>query len=157
MMEMKIGRSTPMNDGTRGVGEDKRPPPILPSMTNSKIGKTNVPIAPSGSRRKILVSSQVSFQNPAFNLFRGASPLGLPYTLSRAPLRRRAPIAWLARFRSLASFIRRCPASYDRMECPVRRRNTSSSVGDSVRKSITGIACCARHWMTCDTSSSPLP
>ena len=28
---------------------------------------------------------------------RGASPLGLPHTLSRAPLRRRAPFAWLAR------------------------------------------------------------
>src|SRR6185295_10437335 len=28
---------------------------------------------------------------------RGASPLGLPDTLSRAPLRRRAPFAWLAR------------------------------------------------------------
>ena len=33
---------------------------------------------------------------------RGASPLGLPYTRSRAPLRRRAPFAWLARCRSLA-------------------------------------------------------
>ena len=33
---------------------------------------------------------------------RGASPLGLPYTLSRAPLRRRAPVAWLTRSRSLA-------------------------------------------------------
>src|SRR5262245_50408061 len=31
------------------------------------------------------------------SLIRGASPLGLPYTLSRAPLRRRAPFAWLAR------------------------------------------------------------
>ena len=31
------------------------------------------------------------------SLIRGASPLGLPYTLSRAPLRRRAPVAWLAR------------------------------------------------------------
>src|SRR6187200_2236629 len=30
-------------------------------------------------------------------LTRGASPLGLPHTLSRAPLRRRAPFAWLAR------------------------------------------------------------
>ena len=39
------------------------------------------------------------------DLNRGASPLGLPYTLSRAPLRRRAPFAWLARFaRSLAPF-----------------------------------------------------
>src|SRR6476646_6093629 len=32
-----------------------------------------------------------------FMLIRGASPLGLPHTLSRAPLRRRAPFAWLAR------------------------------------------------------------
>src|SRR6185503_9117309 len=30
-------------------------------------------------------------------VIRGASPLGLPYTLSRAPLRRRAPFAWLTR------------------------------------------------------------
>ena len=33
----------------------------------------------------------------ALDYFRGASPLGLPDTLSRAPLRRRAPFAWLAR------------------------------------------------------------
>src|SRR5215510_419648 len=33
---------------------------------------------------------------------RRASPLGLPYTLSRAPLRRRAPFAWLTRYRSFA-------------------------------------------------------
>ena len=31
------------------------------------------------------------------SFIRGAAPLGLPYTLSRAPLRRRAPVAWLAR------------------------------------------------------------
>src|SRR6185503_1731417 len=30
-------------------------------------------------------------------LIRGALPLGLPYTLSRSPLRRLAPFAWLAR------------------------------------------------------------
>ena len=30
------------------------------------------------------------------SLIRGASPLGLPDTLSRTPLRRRAPFAWLA-------------------------------------------------------------
>src|SRR5262245_23769593 len=43
---------------------------------------------------------------------RGASPLGLPYTLTRSPLRRLAPFAWFAslcslhsgRFASLASF-----------------------------------------------------
>jgi hypothetical protein len=39
---------------------------------------------------------------PETSLNRGASPLGLPYTLSRAPLRRRAPVAWLTRSRSLA-------------------------------------------------------
>jgi hypothetical protein len=32
-----------------------------------------------------------------FVFTRGASPLGLPDTLSRAPLRRRAPFAWLVR------------------------------------------------------------
>src|SRR5205823_569199 len=32
----------------------------------------------------------------------GASPLGLPYTLTREPLRRLAPFAWLASLRSLA-------------------------------------------------------
>src|SRR5262249_56234649 len=31
------------------------------------------------------------------SLIRGASPLGLPDTLSRSPLRRLAPFAWLAR------------------------------------------------------------
>ena len=36
-------------------------------------------------------------------LSRGASPLGLPDTLSRAPLRRRAPFAWLTRCRSSAA------------------------------------------------------
>src|SRR3954453_21011590 len=32
-----------------------------------------------------------------FNVIRGASPLGLPCTLSRSPLRRLPPFAWLAR------------------------------------------------------------
>src|SRR5262249_33191776 len=31
------------------------------------------------------------------SLIRGASPLGLPYTRPRSPLRRLAPVAWLAR------------------------------------------------------------
>src|SRR5262249_16820943 len=38
------------------------------------------------------------------SLIRGASPLGLPHTLSRSPLRRLAPFAWLARECSLASY-----------------------------------------------------
>ena len=36
-------------------------------------------------------------------VIRGASPLGLPYTRPRSPLRRLPPGAWLARCRSLAT------------------------------------------------------
>ena len=47
---------------------------------------------------------------------RGASPLGLPYTLSRSPLRRLAPFAWLARWRSLADDIFHTPAPITRAD-----------------------------------------
>src|SRR5882672_637146 len=46
----------------------------------------------------------VSNMSLLFN-YRGASPLGLPDTLSREPLRRLAPFAWLASLRSLASSV----------------------------------------------------
>src|SRR5437762_3703590 len=42
-------------------------------------------------------SSAISRPSDETSSNRGASPLGLPYTLSRAPLRRRAPFPWLAR------------------------------------------------------------
>ena len=45
-----------------------------------------------GSRRDAVNSAK------ELDCHRGASPLGLPYTRSRAPLRRRAPLAWLARY-----------------------------------------------------------
>src|SRR4029077_8484421 len=38
-----------------------------------------------------------------FSLVRGASPLGLPDSLTRSPLRRLAPFVWLASLRSLAA------------------------------------------------------
>src|SRR5262245_55426464 len=64
-------------------------------------------------------------QLPAPPIFlRGASPLGLPYTRSRSPLRRLAPIAWLTRSRSLAP---RDPTAsplglpYTRSRSPLRR------------------------------------
>ena len=47
---------------------------------------------------------------PVTSLIRGASPLGLPDTLSRAPLRRRAPFAWLTRWRSFADALVASPA-----------------------------------------------
>jgi hypothetical protein len=47
-------------------------------------------------RYSIALGSHDNETCPATNFFRGASPLGLPDTLSRAPLRRRAPVAVLA-------------------------------------------------------------
>ena len=50
------------------------------------------------SRRSLALGTSVRFMSClSTKLNRGASPLGLPYTLSRAPLRRRAPVVWLAR------------------------------------------------------------
>src|SRR5918996_1571240 len=56
-------------------------------------------------------------------LNRGASPLDLPYTLSRSPLRRLAPFAWLASLRSLASSQRASPLDlpYTLSRSPLRR------------------------------------
>ena len=57
--------------------------------------------AERGAGRASLVVRRVDVDDPHF-LNRGASPLGLPHTRSRAPLLRRAPFAWLVRCRSLA-------------------------------------------------------
>ena len=55
-----------------------------------------------GFGRATLGDAGSSWWTSCFN--RGASPLELPYTRSRSPLRRLAPFAWLASLRSLASF-----------------------------------------------------
>src|SRR5687767_12961673 len=47
--------------------------------------------------RGSLASARSRLYERTSSLTREASPLGLPYTLSRAPLRRRAPFAWLTR------------------------------------------------------------
>src|SRR5262249_46382072 len=66
------------------------------------INTSNAPSRPlAGSITRPPFNS--SFISP-LHLIRGASPLGLPHTLSRSPLRRLAPFAWLASQRSLASF-----------------------------------------------------
>src|ERR1700693_5496901 len=41
-----------------------RPPSSRPATTNTRTGKRIDPNAPNGSRRKILISSHVSFQSP---------------------------------------------------------------------------------------------
>src|SRR3954470_12569729 len=63
-----------------------------------------------GARNSVFASSKLVLRTHAMysgekriTYFRGASPLGLPYTLSREPLRRLAPFAWLASLRALAS------------------------------------------------------
>src|SRR4051794_17320696 len=51
----------------------------------------------------MIVSAGRMRRIPTLGIFiRGASPLGLPCTRSRSPLRRFAPCAWLASLRSLA-------------------------------------------------------
>ena len=52
---------------------------------------------PSGSVRSSREISEACGSHSRSSLIRGASPLGLPDTLSRSPLRRLAPFAWLAR------------------------------------------------------------
>src|SRR5688500_2271384 len=64
----------------RAASTARRPPSHLPA------------VAPATFVRKALRLGIVFLL-----LTRGASPLGLPDTLSRAPQRRRAPFAWLAR------------------------------------------------------------
>src|SRR5437762_1604517 len=54
-------RKTPAVESERGVG---RPPANRLTATKTRTGNKIDPNAPSGSRRKILISSQVSFQSP---------------------------------------------------------------------------------------------
>src|SRR3954470_24862337 len=83
-----------------------------------------------GARNSGLASSKLVLRTHAMysgekriTYFRGASPLGLPYTLSREPLRRLAPFAWLASLRSLASFFSRLASPEHRS---IRRREGGS-------------------------------
>src|SRR3982751_867247 len=49
------------------------------------------------SRGSLATLARIAVCEMRSGLVRGASPLGLPDTRSRAALRRRAPFAWLAR------------------------------------------------------------
>src|SRR6476661_235267 len=63
-MDAKMGRSTVRNAAApRGPPEGRRPR-SRPSTTNNTTGIATVPMNPSGSRTKILISSQVSVQSP---------------------------------------------------------------------------------------------
>src|SRR6266851_1300857 len=79
--------------------ESRRPPPPADCSRRQRpeAGSTSAP-AGSWPDRAAAPRDRVrgSFSN------RGASPLGLPYTLIRSPLRRLAPFAWLTRWRSFA-------------------------------------------------------
>src|SRR5712692_1185926 len=52
------------NSAEANPGGWSRPPMNRPATTNTRTGRMIDPNAPSGSRRKILISSQVSFQSP---------------------------------------------------------------------------------------------
>src|SRR5689334_20033341 len=62
--DAKIGRSTDTKRGMSGAPARTRGPSHRPNATKTSTGTTNVPINPSGSRTKILISSHVSFQSP---------------------------------------------------------------------------------------------
>jgi hypothetical protein len=57
------GRSAATKRGVSGLRAARGPPRRL-MMTNATIGIPMPPMTPSGSRRKILISSQVSRQRP---------------------------------------------------------------------------------------------
>src|SRR6478736_3837886 len=62
----KTGKLTATSVPPLDVGDRRArlPPAIRPSTTNAITGIAIVPKAPSGSRRKILISSQVSLSSP---------------------------------------------------------------------------------------------
>src|SRR5215467_2438494 len=62
--EAKTGSPTRTNSAVAISRGGSRPPMNRPTPTNTRAGRMIDPIAPSGSRRKILISSQVSFQSP---------------------------------------------------------------------------------------------
>src|ERR1017187_1052 len=60
----KTGSPTCMNP-VAAIAPGMRPPPNnRPATKNTRTGRIIEPNAPSGSRKKILISSQVSFQSP---------------------------------------------------------------------------------------------
>src|SRR5206468_12551833 len=74
------------------------------------------------------------FFSSLLGLSEGLSPLGLPYTLSHAPLRRRAPFAWLTpavspRQGAASRLLPPTPSTASRarpvLPAPVRARRTS--------------------------------
>ena len=75
----------------------------------------------------------------------------LPYTLSRAPLRRRAPFAWLASLRSLVSYYQQSHF-FDRLALGAwlafEKRNSrvaANAAPHSARRRRPSTALCAEH------------
>src|ERR1700688_1707486 len=63
--DTKTGSPTRRNPAAESEAGVSRPPANRPATTIPKTGSNIDPNAPSGSRRKILISSQVSFQSPS--------------------------------------------------------------------------------------------
>src|SRR5712675_1949429 len=64
LMLMKTAEKTGKLTRTRGEEAATLRPASRPRTTNITTGMPIVPIAPSGSRRKILISSQLNFTRP---------------------------------------------------------------------------------------------
>ena len=79
----------------RHAGRLRSGPPRIPARPDAGAASgLDFPILSEGLRPS---DSHTRALTRRFVLIRGASPLGLPHTRSRAPLRRRAPLAWRAR------------------------------------------------------------
>src|SRR5260370_16206579 len=62
--DARTGRPTPIKLLAASEGGASLRPATRPNTRKTRTGKPIVPNAPSGSRRKILISIQVSFQSP---------------------------------------------------------------------------------------------
>ena len=71
--------------------------PTDPRLTDPDDPEEGTRLKPYGPASGVVDGKKLASVARILVSVRGASPLGLPYTRSRAPLRRRAPIAWLAR------------------------------------------------------------
>src|SRR6266567_1412517 len=72
-----------------------------PANTSAVLASTYVPVTDAGLAASVAsIRLESATESAIFFIafsYRGASPLELPYTRSRSPLRRLAPIAWLTR------------------------------------------------------------
>src|SRR5437667_4625840 len=87
--EARIGRSTEITRGTSAATRRLSEPNIWPNTTKINTGIPTMPMTPSGSRTKILISSQVSFESPRSTVSAASVPNHVASQLEKDVLERR--------------------------------------------------------------------